>query len=166
VWFLKRKKKPDPADVMREMRERVFSMPPGEIGLEPGPGHRSVWCVLMEMIRPNKAVVSLVTIADGTTSLYFSSGGGIIGAGQHATVREESDRFIALIDEHVEAFAPTEDHPMPEIGRVRFYVRTFDGLRTAEADERELGEQRHSLSPLFLAGHSVIAAVREATPPR
>ena len=161
MWF--RKRKADPAAVTRDMREQIFSMPAREIGLEPGPGHTHVWGVLMETGYP-QAVVSLVTIAEGTTSLYFSSGGGIIGAGEHKAVRETSMRFIAFVDQHVDAFAPATDHAMPAVGRVRFYVRTFDGLRAAEASEKELGENRHPLSPFFRAGHAVIAAVREATP--
>ena len=111
-----------------------------------------------------EAVASLVTITDGTTSLYFSTGGGIIGAGDHVSVREAADTFIAAADASVNAFVPASEHPFPSTGRVRFYVRTFDGLLTAEADEEDLGENRHHLSPLFHLGHAVIAAVREASP--
>ena len=111
------------------------------------------------------AVASLVAIADGTTSLYLSNGGGVIGAGAHKKVRDASARFIALVDAHADDFTVTDTHPLPKLGRVRFYVRTFDDVRTLEADERELGEGRHALSQVFHAGHAVIAAVREASPP-
>lgn len=50
-------------------------------------------------------------------------------------------------------------------GRVRFYLRTFKGTVGAEANEEDLGKGRHILSPLFHTAHSVIAAVRESTPP-
>jgi hypothetical protein len=52
---------------------------------------------------------------------------------------------------------------MPSVGRVRFFLRTFAGTLTAEADEEDLGEGRHPLSPLFHAGHEVITAVRESS---
>ncbi len=52
-------------------------------------------------------------------------------------------------------------HPLPAQGRVRFYVRTFGGLVTAEADEDDLGYERHELSPVFRAGHAVISEIRE-----
>lgn len=158
MWF--RKRKSDPAEVIREMRERVFTVAPSEVGVSPGAGHERVWAVLMEIGYP-KAVASLVAIADGTTSLYFSNGGGVIGAGEHQPVREASRRLIALVNESAGALAPTAEHPLPAVGRVRVYARTFDGLLAADADERELGENRHALSPLFHAGHAVIAAVRE-----
>jgi hypothetical protein len=161
VWF--RKRKSDPAEVARRLREQVFSLPAYEAGVSPAPGHEHVWSVLMETGYP-EAVASLVTIADGTTSLYFSSGGGVIGAGDHAAVREAAAVFIAAADANVNAFLPAAEHPLPDTGRVRFYVRTFDGLLTAEADEDDLGENRHHLSPLFHLGHAVIAAVHEASP--
>ena len=137
---------------------------PGDFGIMPGPGHERVWAVLMETGFP-EGVASLITVADGTTSLYFSNGGGIIGAGQHSVVREPAERFIELADAHVGQLTIADDHPLPEIGRVRFYARTFANLRTAEAAERDLGEGRHPLSPLFFAGHAVITAVRKASPP-
>jgi hypothetical protein len=46
---------------------------------------------------------------------------------------------------------------------VRFYVRTFTGTFVGEADEQDLGYNRHALSPVFHAGHAVITAVREAS---
>jgi hypothetical protein len=137
---------------------------PGEFKIAPGPGHEHVWAVLMETGYP-EAVASLVTVADGTTSLYFSNGGGIIGAGQHPSVRASAERFLTLVDAQVGQLAIADDHPIPSVGRVRFYARTFTGLRTAEAAESDLGEGRHPLSPLFYAGHAVITAIRKVSPP-
>jgi hypothetical protein len=47
------------------------------------------------------------------------------------------------------------------IGEVCFHVRTYAGIRSALAQEAKLGAGTHSLSPLFFAAHSVIAAARE-----
>jgi hypothetical protein len=52
---------------------------------------------------------------------------------------------------------------LPAEGRVRFYLRTFSGTVSADADEEDLGNMRDQLSALFHAGHAVITAVREAT---
>jgi hypothetical protein len=162
VWF--RKAKPDRPAVTHDLRNRLFASMPGELDIAPGPGHEHVWAVLMETGYP-EAVASLITVADGTTSLYFSNGGGIVGAGQHPSVRESAERFLTLVDAQVGQLAVADEHPLPNVGRVRFYARTFTGVRTAEATERELGEGRHLLSPLFYAGHAVITAVRKINPP-
>jgi hypothetical protein len=123
-------------------------------------GEAGVWGLIMETGYPN-AVASLVTFIDGTTSMYFSSGGGVIGAGKHAEVREAAKAFIAAANGYTKEFTPTADHPVPPAGRVRFYARTFAGLTYAEAAENDLGEGRHPLSPLFHAGHFVIAHLRQ-----
>ena len=155
--------KHDPAEVIRELREQAFSVSATELGVVPGAGHQHVWAVFMDT-GLGAAFVSLITIADGTTSLYFSNGGGVIGAGEHPAVRTASRRLIALVDECVTEFTTAEDHSAPAAGRVRFYARTFDGLHGFEASEDELGNGRHRHSKLFHAAHDVIAAIRESTP--
>jgi hypothetical protein len=70
----------------------------------------------------------------------------------------------ASVEAHVDDFTAVTETPLPEVGRVRFYVRTFTGTLGADALEDDLGEGRHALSPVFHAAHSVIAAIRESTP--
>lgn len=176
MWF-KRKQKPepvaapeprdpqeshDPQEATRGLREQALMLEPGRVGLEPTPERPDVWGVLMETGYP-RAVVTLVAFADGTISLYFSSGGGTLGAGGHDSVRAAAEVFLDATQAYHAAFAPAAATPAPDVGRVRFYVRTFDGTRTAEADEQDLGSGRHPLAPVFHAGHALIAAVREAT---
>ena len=159
MWF--RKEKPTPQQLVRDLREKALTVEPSEIRIAPSPGHERAWGLLMETGYA-EAVATLVCLADGTTSLYFSNGGGIIGAGEHASVRDAAERFIAKAHSHLVDLAPSKDHAMPAVGRVRFHVRTFDGTRTADADEQDLGYGRHALSPLFHAGHEVITAIRES----
>lgn len=110
-----------------------------------------------------EAVATLVVFGDGTTSLYFSKGGGVIGAGEHEVVRAAGEVLLSSAEAHVADFALSTGTPLPEVGRVRFYVRTFKGTLSAEANEEDLGEGRHTLSPVFHAAHRVISAVRDST---
>ena len=162
MWF-KRKPKPDPADAARDLRQQALTVEAGELGLVASAARPHVWGILMETGYP-EAVATLVVLGDGTTSLYFSSGGGVIGAGEHYVVRAASDALLAAAEAHLAGFAPTDVTPLPDVGRVRFYVRTFDGMRGVEADEDDLGEGRHQLSPVFHAAHEVIGAVRHVSP--
>ncbi len=112
----------------------------------------------------DEAVATLVVIADGTTSLYFSNGGGIIGAGQHVPVQKASSEFLTNVAGVSTRLTPTTDFPLPKRGRVRFYLLSGEGIQTAEASEQDLGHNRHELSAIFHKAHKVIAAVRENTP--
>ena len=106
------------------------------------------------------AVATLVAVADGTTSLYFSNGGGIIGAGAHATVAEASRRWLETSATFLAQLSATTDPTPPAEGDTQFVAVTPDGLLSAVAPEEELGEGRQPLSPLFYAGQDVITQIR------
>ena len=75
------------------LRDMVLGINPGDIGINPK-ATGEVWGVMMETGH-QAAVVSLVAIADGTVSLYFSNGGGIIGLGGHDGPKRAARDFLA-----------------------------------------------------------------------
>jgi len=149
----------DPATASRRLRETALSVTAAHLNLAPIEARPHVWGVLMELGYP-QAVATLAAFADGSVSLYISTGGGVIGAGEHKPVREEAERLLSLAETHVADFERADETPYPEPGRVRFYVRTFHTTLTAEADDQDLGHLRHKLDPVFHAGHAVITQIR------
>lgn len=146
---------PAVADAFTGLRKLVFAVRPDELGLTAG----EPLAALMET-GLDEGVATLVAVADGSTSLYLSNGGGIIGGQGRATVRVASSAFLADLAAVAERLRPTTDFPLPTRGRVRFYLLNGNGVRTAEASEQDLGHHRHELSPIFHSAHAVIAAVR------
>jgi len=144
------------ADVYTGLRNQVLQIRETEKSAR-------VAALLMETGYP-EAVVTLVTIADGTTSLYFSNGGGIIGAGEHDSVRSAASALLRLAAQHGSEMVETNEFPLPGEGRVRFYLITSGRVLTAEAAEQDLGYNRAALSSLFHEAHKVIATVREHSP--
>jgi hypothetical protein len=114
-----------------------------------------VFGVLMETGYP-EAVATLVSALDGSASLYYSKGGGTIGAGGHERPNAASKRLTAMAAAFLKHMTKTEESPLPKEGFTRFYVVTRSGLFTAEVREKDLGEGRHILSPLFHAAHELI----------
>jgi hypothetical protein len=149
----------EPVQVYTDMRNRVLKLVPQEVGIVQSRETPNVWGILMEMGRP-KAVVTLASLADGTTSLYFGNGGGMIGAGEHAAVAQVSKSFVAKSEEYFPRMIPTESFPLPAVGRVKFYILTFSGVFTAEVGENELGNRKHDLFPLYCSGQDVITQLR------
>jgi hypothetical protein len=147
------------AEVMAKLRNALLTAPPQEIGIEDSEGKAKVLAVLMETALP-AGVATLVSIHDGTASLYTTTGGGIMGG---YSAREEARKFVAEAGKHLSSMKPAQTFPYPPVGRIRFYVRTPDGVYTAEAVEEELLYKRHALSPLFHAGHGVLTGLRKAT---
>ena len=100
-------------------------------------------------------------LADGTTSLYVSTGSGIIGGGFHQAVADATRAFLACVEEHLAELRPdTDDAALPGTSRVIIRALTYQGRLAAEAAEDDLGHGRHSLSPVFHAGHQVITQLR------
>jgi hypothetical protein len=141
------------------LRRLVLSTEPADLGLAVDGDPERVYGVLMET-GYDAAVVTIVSLIDGTTSRYVSTGGGTIGAGEHEPVAEATRAFVAMAQVFVGQTEPTATFALPDLGRVRFQLLTAGGGRTAEAGEDELGQGRHAMSPLFHAGQDVITQIR------
>lgn len=146
------------ADAYTDLRNQALNWKPDVL-----PDGAALLAVLMETGYPG-AVATLAAVADGAVSLYFSNGGGIIGAAEHAPVRQAASNFLSSAQTFVSRTAKAQTFPLPMEGHVRFYLVTSRGTYTIEALEDDLGHHRHSFSPLFHQGHDLISAIRDHTP--
>jgi hypothetical protein len=105
-------------------------------------------------------VATLVGLADGTTSLYTSTGGGIIGGGAHAEVASVTERLLTEAEDNLDKLTTDSGTDLPAPGRVIIRVLTFNGRLSVDAAEDDLGHGRHPAAPLFHAAHRVITALR------
>jgi hypothetical protein len=97
--------------------------------------------------------------ADGTASIYLSSGGGFLGGGQaHESIRNAAIKTVEIAGELKALMQPTTTYPLPQRGQVTFYVRTDAGALTATAPEDELRSHR---SPLYKLGDSAQTIITE-----
>jgi hypothetical protein len=149
----------DAGGVLQQLRAQALFARADSIGIRPASG--AAWAVIMDSAYEG-GCVSLVSLADGSTSIYFSTGGGIIGAGDRKTVAAASIAFVRAADSALDLLRPAESTDHPPAGYSRFFVRTDSALLSADALEPELGEGAHALSPLFYAAQDVIAAVRDS----
>jgi hypothetical protein len=158
----KREENDAPADVYVGLRSQLLTLDPASVGLQPSDDLPPVWGTLMEMGFPEGAA-TIVSLADGTTSMYTSTGGGVIGGGQHETVAAASMRFLAEAERTTEGLTATSGEPaLPENGTVSFVVLGYSGMRTGMTIEDEVASMQHPLSRLYAAGQNVITALREA----
>ena len=145
-----------------DLRRALFRVDPARVGLSRESGCGEVWGLLIET-GYSRVVVTLVAVADGTISLYFSNGGATLGLGAFPGPRKASEALLQLAPGFVSLCRPVVDHPLPGAGNARFYLLTFDGALTAEAKEEDLGYNRHPLSPLFHQAYELLAEIQSAT---
>jgi len=96
-----------------------------------------------------EGISTLVAMADGSVSLYLSAGGGITGGGAHPKVRRAGLDFVDACRKSMHLLKLTRAHPMPENGRVRFFLMTPTVTYSREASEAEIIDGSSQLAPLF-----------------
>ena len=146
-----------PAEAYEGLRQRVLGLTPDQLGDQFA--DVPILALVMETGYP-EAVATLVGVADGTVSLYFSNGGGFIGAGTHASVDEANRRWLETGVGFLPELSVIAELPLPVEGMTQFVAVTSEGLRGVVAPEEELGEGGHRLSPFFYAAQDVITQIR------
>ena len=110
-------------------------------------------------------VATIVALADGTTSMYTSTGGGRIGAGTHAHVAAATAMLLAEVQRHLGLFGAPDDRGLPASSAVRLHVLTPNGGRHADVpDDAFWGRQDHPLMPVIARVQEVISAISTASP--
>jgi hypothetical protein len=141
------------------LRSLVLTSDPAALGIRPSDRYPSVIGLLTEFGAAGGSA-TLVSLADGTASLYTSGGGGIIGAGFNERVAQPTLRLLDAVQASLDLVPPATDTPLPSEGQVAFVVRTHEGLRRAEASSGELARGHHPLSPIFYAANEVLTQLR------
>jgi hypothetical protein len=159
MGFFRRKRSNDEVrpEVYEGLRNQVLHLTPDQLGgaFSDAP----ILALLMETGYP-QAVATLVGVVDGSVSLYFSNGGGFIGAGTHKAVADSNTRWLQAGVEVLPLLSPVSEPLRPDEGMTQFVAITTTELRAATAAEEELGKGRHELSPFFYAGQDVITQIR------
>jgi len=144
------------AEVYKNLRKQILELKPEQLGAS---ATEAVLAVVMETGFP-EAVATLVAIIDGSASLYFSNGGGIIGAGESPEPNAAARRVVAKAAEFRAACTLTNEFPLPQNGHTQFFIITPNGVFASEAKEDDLGNGRHRMSPLFHMAHELITQMR------
>lgn len=147
----------DTADSYDRLRSRLLTLTPAAVGLPDD--DKRVLAVIMDAPAP-EAIVTLATTADGSTSVYLSTGGGKLGTGTFESVRAESAQLLAMAEEARRMMAPSPGRQLPAEGTIQFCVVTADVVFAAAAPLAELAGGTHRLSPLFQQARRVMAAIR------
>ena len=108
---------------------------------------------------------TLVALRDGTSSLYLSTGGGVIGAGFHEPVRAAVSALLIALGEYLPEWPLDDDTRHPLADRVKFFALTSAGRRMREVPESAFwGRERHELTPLIAKVRALVGAVRAVSP--
>lgn len=137
------------------LREQALNLDPAAIGAD----HGGVSGVLGEFGFP-QGVATVVAIADGTVSVYFSGGGGTIGLGQHEGPRRAAEALLREAPSALPLVAKDPALPLPQAGEVRFWLLTAQGPLTVATTEAELAAGTSPLTKLHGLLHDLLTQIR------
>ncbi|MDP2906240.1 MAG: hypothetical protein Q8O22_08075 [Candidatus Omnitrophota bacterium] len=150
----------NPAEIFMDLRSQIFNMSPGSAGITVE-SETEPWGIVMD-IGLKKSAVTLVSLKDGTASLYFSSGGVIIGGGENKSIHDFARDFVISSENFIPLMQRTLNYPLPEAGVVNIYILTGSGIfSSGMIREEDLSNGMDKFSKLFNSGQEVISALRQ-----
>lgn len=141
-----------------ELRKMAFSVTPEILELKEFKKDK-VFGIISE-IEMNEATVTVASFATGDTSIYLSSGGGFIGAGQHEDVRVIVKNFIKNGQIYLEKANKIEEAELPKNGMTNFNFMTSNGIYSIKESTIELESGKSEFSKLFIDLNKIISQIR------
>jgi hypothetical protein len=164
VFRRKRTSAEGPTDTAYEgLRSNALGVTEATIGKAPS-DHPDVLGAVID-IPSDGGIASVVGMADGTTSLYTSTGGGTIGAGAHDAVATRTHALLTTLQHLIEIFPADDRIDLPPADLIQITVITPTGRRRASVPAAAFwGQEPSTVSDLIAAIQDVISGIREAKP--
>ena len=151
-----------PDQIGRELRAMFLSIKAESLGIKPDTEYPRVFGVAMDW-DIGEHIATVVSLFDGSASLYTTSTFGIIGGANNAYVVTAAQHFVKVADRYFSDTTVTTTHPYPGKDKICFYLLAFDGLRTVETDAAPVYSGSGKFSLLFGAGQDVLTELRKVT---
>lgn len=141
-----------------DLRSIAFSSKAEELGLKDIDDDK-VYGMIAEMDM-NPGTMSVVSFLTGDTSLYLSSGGGFIGAGQHEEVNKIIKEKVDGFQKYLLKAEKIEKPEFPKEGMANFNFITRNGIYSVSEKISELESGKSELSNLFGELNEIITQIR------
>jgi hypothetical protein len=149
-----------PEEVYAGLRKEALETSPMNVGMAGQIQDDEPYGILMEMSIAS-SVVTLACFGSGDASVYYQSGGGMVGGISHEPVRKVAKEFVAQAQKALPRMKKTNEYPLPSPDSVRFYVLTPKGVFTVETSRQSLGDSKNALSAMFYSGQEVVSQMRQ-----
>jgi hypothetical protein len=148
-------------DAGRDLRNMFLTMSAETAGIQHSRDFPRVWGVAMDW-PIGQHIATLVALADGSASVYTTGTFGIIGGIGHENVRTAAKTLVKRAERYYDASTPTTDLSYPSLDHVRFYFRTFEGVRVIDVTLVSVTDERGRYSDLFDLAQDAIGQLRMA----
>ncbi len=151
-----------PAEAMRALRLQALSTPAKEFGISPSEAFPTTYGVVIDF-PIDEHTATIVSLSDGTASLYTTSTFGIIGGGSHDNVNAAAKKLVSLSNSFAAKASTSKDFAYPKKGIVRFYFLSYDDVKLIDVKLSAIESDKSEYSPLFWQAQEVLTQLRLST---
>ena len=145
-----------------ELRNMAFKVTPEQLDISLPTDKTIVYGVVMDW-EMGGATATTVAYQTGDASLYLSSGGGVIGGGQHQNVNSASKQFISLAQTFLDKTTKAEKTSLPTTNEIRFYFLTNKGVYVGQEQMKNFENNSSLWQKLFEEGNNVLSELRKTS---
>ena len=156
------KKEKDNDNPYEGLRQQVLDSKPDE-NVKMLMDGKPIYAAIVDMDM-DKAVATLACFIDGTTSLYFSNGGGQLGLGQaHEEVRNATVAFLRSSEQILDKMEIATDFSLPANNNHIVYLVSENSIYKYEIDLDMLESASREINFLFFLYQNVLNKIREVS---
>jgi len=144
------------------LRDMAFSATPEKLKLSLPNDRTIVYGIIMDW-EMSGGTATIVSYQTGDASIYLSSGGGVIGGGQHESVNSAAKRFVNLGQSFLDKATKTEKTTLPETDGIKFYLLTNKGVFVGQEQMKNFENRSSTRLPLFEEANLLLTELRKTT---
>ena len=145
-----------------ELHEAALSRKFVPEGAGPDP---KIYAAVMDWRVGNRQLATMVSHEDGTTSIYLSSGAGVIGAGTIDDVQAIAAKFRNACERLQDDFHPVDTWPPPPKRSCVFYLVKRDQTLVSKIFlTKDIAKPQHRFHEVHYIAHRLFTAIRTAKP--
>lgn len=144
------------------LRNMAFATTPEQLELSLATDKTIVYGIIMDW-GMDGATATIVSYQTGDASIYLSSGGGVIGGGQHENVSSSAKEFVNLGQNFLDKATKTENTTLAENDTIKFYFLTNSGVYVGQEHMKNFENKKSIWLPLFEKANLLLTELRETT---
>ncbi|MFZ1528251.1 MAG: hypothetical protein WAT19_05860, partial [Ferruginibacter sp.] len=145
-----------------DLRNMALNVTPEQLQLSLPTDQTKVFGVVMDWDLGD-GTMTLITYQTGDASMYLSSGGGVIGGGQHESVSKASKEFVSMAQNYLAKSSKADTTTLPEKDCFKFYFLTNKGKFVAQENIGNIENKTSKWLSLFENANNVITELRLTT---
>ncbi|MBV5281930.1 MAG: hypothetical protein JZU53_05780 [Paludibacter sp.] len=142
------------------LRNMAFSATPEQLKLSLPTDKAIVYGIIMDW-GMDGATATVVSYQTGDASLYLSSGGGVIGGGQHENVSSAAKHFVSLGQSFLDKATKTKKTTLPETDIIKFYLLTNKGIFVGQEQMKNFENRSSTWLSLFEEANLLLTELRK-----